>query len=225
MTMAGTSRTPGAATTPARIANLATMMAAALVAMAMLSGCDGRRESRELLNMPDMHFSHAVKAQEPDPFTPHGAMRMPPKGTVPVNYVPYTITDAEADTVAAKLENPLPATSAVLLTGEKYYGIHCLPCHGPNGQGDGKVILALAGMPMPPSLTSEKITKQWSDGRIYHTITNGQGNMPQYRTKVSSDKRWAIIHYIRSLDLAYNTTAEATFKAPAADGAAPAASH
>lgn len=188
---------------------MGTLAAAAVVAVLVLAGCDGRRESREILNMPDMHFSTAVKAQEPDPLTPHGAARMPPAGTVPVNYVPYTITDAEADTVASKLPNPLPATREVLLTGEKYYGIHCLPCHGPNGQGDGKVILALAGMPMPPSLTSEKITKQWTDGRIYHTITNGQGNMPQYRTKMDSDKRWAVIHYIRSLDRAYNPPAEA----------------
>lgn len=189
----------------------------AVVAMA-LAGCDGRRESRELLNMPNMHFSPAVKAQEPDPLTPHGETRMPPPGTVPVNYVPYTISDADADAVASKLENPLPATREVLLTGEKYYGIHCLPCHGPNGQGDGKVILALAGMPMPPSLTSDKIQHQWTDGRIYHTITNGQGNMPQYRTKVESDKRWAIIHYIRSLGRAYNPPADG---APATGTAAP----
>ena len=52
---------------------------------------------------------------------------------------------------------------------------------------------------MPPKLYSEKIRNEWSDGRIFHVITVGQGNMPAYAARIESDKRWAIIHYVRSL--------------------------
>jgi len=169
------------------------------VCVVVLSGCDGRRETREFLLMPDMHFSPAIKAQEPDPFNEGGKMRMPVEGTVPVGFHPYTITNEEADTVAMALENPLSPTIDVLRTGRKYYNIYCTPCHGSTGAGDGSVIKTLSGMPQPPSLYEEKIRDEWTDGRIYHVITVGQGNMPAYNAKMTPEKRWAVIHYVRAL--------------------------
>lgn len=184
-----------------------------LLAAAFVSACDGRRETREILNMPDMHFSYAYKAQEENPFAKHGSMMVPAEGTIPVNFIPYTITNDEADTKAMALENPLPSTPEILLTGEKYYNIHCMPCHGAAGDGHGTVIKANAGMPIPPKLYSDKIRKEWTDGRIYHVITVGQGNMPSYKTRINSETRWAVIHYVRSLGDAFEaktTTASAT---------------
>ncbi len=175
---------------------------AALCGAAILAGCDGRRESREVLNMPDMHFSPAIKAQEPNPLSPNGIMLTPPEGTVPVDWQPYTIVDADADTLAMELRNPLPATPEVLRTGEKYYATFCTPCHAAGGDGMGTVIRANAGMPMPPSLYSEKLVDEWTDGRIFHVITRGQGNMPGYAAKIDPADRWAIIHYVRSIQAA-----------------------
>lgn len=173
----------------------------------VLSACDGRRETREVLNMPDMHFSPASKAQEPDPWSPNGtSMRLPPEGTVPVNFRPYTITDAQADELASQLPNPLPATEEVIATGQKYYTIFCISCHGENGNGLGSVIAVNAGMPMPPALFSDKLTDEWTDGRIYHVLTRGQGNMPSYASKIDQDKRWAIVHYVRALQRAARPT-------------------
>ncbi len=54
---------------------------------------------------------------------------------------------------------------------------------------------------MPPSLLSEKLLA-WPDGRIYHTVSMGQGLMPNYRQQIPADKRWAIIHYVRALQRA-----------------------
>ncbi len=172
----------------------------ALAAM-LAAGCDGRRETREVLNMPDMHFQASYKAQEPNPFSPTGTMMQPVDGTVAIDYQPYTITDAEADELASKLENPLPPTEEVLLAGEKYFTIFCAVCHGPKGDGMSTVVKANAGMPMPPSLFSEKVSDQWTDGRIFHVITRGQGNMPSY-SRLEPEKRWAIIHYVRSIQKA-----------------------
>lgn len=181
----------------------ALLLAVALV----LAGCDGRRESREFLNMPDMHFQPSVKAQEPNPWAPNGGMLMPPEGTVPVDWQPYTITNAEADELASQLQNPLPATREVLRTGERYYNVFCIACHGANGDGMGSVIRTNAGMPPPPSLYSEKLVDEWTDGRIFHVITRGQGNMPGY-PRIDADKRWAIVHYVRALQRAQLATDE-----------------
>jgi len=41
--------------------------------------------------------------------------------------------------------------------------------------------------------------KNWSDGSIYHVITNGQNIMPAYDKQIKQDDRWAIVHYIRVL--------------------------
>lgn len=183
------------------------VLLAALVAGGLLTACDGRRDTREVLNMPDMHFQESFKAQEPNPWAPNGTMMTPPEGTVPVNYQPYTIGDLQADELASKLENPLPATEDVLRVGHKYYGVFCISCHGETGNGMGKVVTANAGMPIPPSLYSEKLRNEWTDGRIFHVITRGQGNMPAYN-RIDPDKRWAIIHYVRSLQRAANPTEE-----------------
>lgn len=182
-----------------------------VLAVLVLAGCDGRRESREILNMPDMHFSPALKAQEPDPWSPTGSsMRLPPEGTVPINWQPYTntISADDPDKMANPVDNPLPRTREVLMTGQKYYNIFCISCHGGNGNGFGTVIQRNAGMPMPPSLFSDKMRDDWADDRIYHVLTVGQGNMPSYAAKIDSDKRWAIVHYVRALQRAAHPTEE-----------------
>ncbi len=180
----------------------------ALLCGLVLSGCDGKRETREILLMPDMHFSPAVKAQEPDPVNEGGKMRTPPEGTIPVGFHPYTITNEEADTLAMQNENPLPLSIETLRTGRKYFNIYCTPCHGATGMGDGTVVRALAGLPQPPSLYSDKIIDEWTDGRIFHVITVGQGNMPAYNTRLTPEKRWAVVHYVRALGRAANPTEE-----------------
>ena len=50
--------------------------------------------------------------------------------------------------------------------------------------------------------------RNWSDGNIYHVITNGQNVMPSYASQVSREDRWAIIHYIRVLQRSKNATDE-----------------
>jgi mono/diheme cytochrome c family protein len=50
----------------------------------------------------------------------------------------------------------------------------------------------------PPSLHSSKV-KNWGDGSIYHVITQGQNVMPSYAKQITSDERWAVVHYVRAL--------------------------
>jgi mono/diheme cytochrome c family protein len=83
-------------------------------------------------------------------------------------------------------------------TGRKYYDIYCIVCHGATGDGRGYIVPKFT---MPPVLYSDKV-RQWPDGRIYHTITLGQGLMPSYASQIPAEQRWAIIHYVRALQRA-----------------------
>lgn len=164
------------------------------VALSLVS-CSKDKQAREWQYMPDMYVSPAEKPQENNPDVEgQSYMLTPPAGTVPRNFVPYQI--AITDTIGANnLVNPLPVTEEVLAEGQKYFDIFCKVCHGPTGAGDGPII---PKMTKPPLLYSEKVIN-WPDGRIYHTITYGQGNMPSYRNAVDPMTRWAIIHYLRAL--------------------------
>jgi len=176
-----------------------------LLAAAVTSGCFRSRQQREWQYMPDMYVSPAVKAQEADPEAPGaGLMRVPPEGTVPAEgTIPYQLP--AADTLAAMaLVNPLPVTAEVLAVGKKYFNIYCIVCHGPLGAGDGYIVPKL---PKPPELYSPKV-RLWTDGRIYHVITHGQGNMPSYKTSIDPNTRWAIIRYLRAVQRAKHPTAE-----------------
>lgn len=171
---------------------------ALLILVALLTVSCGKKSIPTLEYMPDMYRQISMKAQEWDPHSPNGVgMKTPPAGTVPINYEPYTI--GLLDTNAANaLQNPLTGTNEVLEAGRKYYNTFCVVCHGVTGDGKGYIVPKFT---MPPSLLSDKLLA-WPDGRIYHTISMGQGLMPNYRQQVPSDKRWAIIHYVRALQRA-----------------------
>ncbi|MCB1060021.1 MAG: cytochrome c [Calditrichaeota bacterium] len=171
----------------------------ALLAIAALFTIScGKKSFPQLEYMPDMYRQASVRAQEWSPYTANGvAMRVPPAGTCPTTFEPYTID--LLDTVAANaVINPVTPTSDVLETGRKYYNTFCVVCHGVYGDGRGYIVPKFT---QPPSLLSDKLL-EWPDGRIYHTITMGQGLMPSYKQQVPSDKRWAIIHYVRALQRA-----------------------
>jgi mono/diheme cytochrome c family protein len=158
----------------------------------------------QLEYMPDMYRQLSLRPQEPDPTAPAGVgMRVPPPGTVPRDFEPYML--GMADTAAANaISNPLPATPEVLEAGRKYFNTYCIVCHGARGDGLGFIV---PKMTMPPQLFNDKVMK-WSDGRIYHVITHGQGLMMSYATQLLPEQRWAIIHYVRALQRAARPTEE-----------------
>ncbi len=160
----------------------------------LISACsDKSKPNVELIQ--DMMESPAIKSQEGDKDSPqHRGMRLPPEGSVPVGFKPYT-----DDAISAKnLKNPISTKMdpEVLKVGQKYFEINCAICHGIKGKGDG---IMAEKMPLkPPTLHSEKI-KNWADGEIYNVITKGQGIMGPYANHIPQDKRWQVVNYIRDL--------------------------
>lgn len=126
-------------------------------------------------------------------------MRNPVEGSVARGFIPYAFT-GEPELAGEKLINPLLPTEENLSLGKINYDIFCSPCHGYFGEGDSRL---RGQFPNPPSLHSSQVTN-WSDGRIYHIITEGQNSMPSYAPQMTRQERWATVLYIRTLQRALN---------------------
>ena len=114
-----------------------------------------------------------------------------------------------AGTVARDAPNgpaPEPATidAALLQRGQERFNIFCTPCHGVAGNGGGMIVQR--GFPPAPSLV-EGTLRQAKAQVFYDTITNGHGAMYSYADRVSPVDRWAVIAYIRALQLSQNADA------------------
>jgi mono/diheme cytochrome c family protein len=96
---------------------------------------------------------------------------------------------------------PLPITQQLLERGQERYNIFCTPCHGI--QGDGLGMVAMRGMKHPPSYHQDRL-RQEPNGYIYDVITNGFGAMYGYSAQIPPRDRWAIIAYVRALQLSRN---------------------
>jgi hypothetical protein len=96
---------------------------------------------------------------------------------------------------------PLPLSLQLLERGEERYKIFCTPCHGL--QGDGNGLVSMRGMKHPPSFHQDRL-RQEPNGYIYDVISNGFGSMFGYAAQVPPRDRWAIIAYLRALQLSRN---------------------
>jgi len=110
---------------------------------------------------------------------------------------------ADEDLFVPKESNafPLPLTPELLNRGHERYRIFCSPCHGIQGDGNGMV--SMRGMKHPPSYHDPRL-RQVSNGYLYDVITNGFGGMLSYSAQVPPADRWAIIAYVRALQLSRN---------------------
>ncbi|MGA2427773.1 MAG: cytochrome c [Candidatus Acidiferrum sp.] len=99
---------------------------------------------------------------------------------------------------------PLPVNQELLERGEGRYKIFCTPCHGLQGDGNGMV--AVRGMKHPPSYHQDRL-RQSPNGYFYDVITNGFGAMYGYSAQIPPRDRWAIVAYVRALQLSRNAKA------------------
>ncbi len=89
----------------------------------------------------------------------------------------------------------------LLERGEERYKIFCSPCHGLQGDGNGTI--AMRGMKRPPTYHQDRL-RQAPNGYFYDNITNGFGAMYGYSAQIPPRDRWAIIAYVRALQLSRN---------------------
>jgi mono/diheme cytochrome c family protein len=98
---------------------------------------------------------------------------------------------------------PFAVTAQVMNRGQERFNIYCSPCHGRRGDGNG--MIPARGLRHPPSFHTESL-RTAKTGHFFDVMTNGFGAMPPYNVQVPVSDRWAIIAYIRALQLSQNGT-------------------
>ncbi|WP_169980296.1 c-type cytochrome [Tautonia rosea] len=96
---------------------------------------------------------------------------------------------------------PFPVDETVLERGRDQYTVFCSPCHG--GLGDGQGMIVQRGMPKPPSLHEQRL-RDIPVGHVYDVITRGYGAMYSYAHRIKPHDRWAVVAYIKALQLSQN---------------------
>jgi mono/diheme cytochrome c family protein len=178
------------------------------IALLLMSSSLGCWEQNLPEWFPQMKRQPAIQAFEP--FELKEGQRTgltPPDGTVPVGAAALpdlrNLSMAEQDA----LENPIPPTLVSLKNGEDQFQRYCSPCHGSGGLGDGPVA---GSSPFAPAASGPfamvlpvagpmSMSKVFSDGHIYTTISRGRGRMPSYHRIPPAD-RWDILNYIREIN-------------------------
>ncbi len=95
-------------------------------------------------------------------------------------------------------EFPLTITEETVARGRERYEIFCSLCHGPTGNGDGMIVRR--GFRRAASFHTDAL-RQAPVGHYFDAITNGWGAMPSYAPQIPPGDRWAIIAYIRALQV------------------------
>ncbi len=173
----------------------------------------------------DMQDQPRYKAyKKSDFFADHKGSRDPVDGTVargqlqdnkafytgkvdnPSNVPVETTTGPTGNTLVASFPNdidefPMPVTKELVERGRERYNIYCIVCHGPNGNGDGMIVRR--GFPQPPTYHDDRL-RNAPVGHFFDVITNGWGKMNAYAYQVQPADRWAIIAYIRALQIGQN---------------------
>lgn len=164
-----------------------------------LAGLDFQRMQQQKKLVP-YHESAAGPAGD--------RMRHPPAGTVAHGAVagqPLLTAGIEGGRYAERI--PLPVTRTFVETGRSRFEIFCATCHGARGDGRSPVA-RLMPVRRPPSLHAPQI-ERYPPGRIYEVVTEGLGYMPGYAAQLSLEERWAVVAYVRALQIAEGVALDA----------------
>lgn len=139
----------------------------------------------------EMHYQDSWHAQEP------------PRPDAPKTIVPITGGAVPNYTMdeAMGLTNPVQSNAQSQKLGAQLFAVNCVACHGPNGDGTGRVAgyFRAAKVPPPADLHRADI-KAMTDGQLFWVITNGFGGyMPPFGDLITPEQRWALVVHIRQL--------------------------
>lgn len=160
----------------------------------------------------DMDSQYKFKPQAKNWFFNDGrAMRPWPTGTVAAEDVAVEDTfhtGKNGEDFVKGFPAGVVVDEHTMQRGQERFGIYCTPCHGISGHGDGLVArhadALQEGTWIAPSNLHEQRVRDLADGDIFNTITHGVRNMPAYGHSVDAADRWAIIMYVRALQLSQN---------------------
>ena len=164
---------------------------AALACALLLAGCERQ--------MRDMYDQARFDPNEGSTLWRDGRADRPPvPGTMAASMGDIAGTSSGRHGTPATTAPQPTTTRALLARGQERYSIYCLPCHSPLGDGDGPV--ARHGFPHPPTYHQPRL-RNATDQYLFDVVTNGHGIMYGYADRVAPEDRWAIVAYVRALQL------------------------
>jgi len=178
---------------------------AILATLCALAGCER--------TMKNMYVQPKLGPDAASPLWADGkGSRPPPPGSVPVAVGDLAKTSSgrhghdelAARDVANAASAPPVLDPALLARGQARYDVYCAPCHSIVGDGDGMVVRR--GFPRPPSFHQARL-RDTPDRHFFDVVTQGYGVMVPYADRVTPEDRWAIVAYIRALQLSQDATA------------------
>lgn len=187
------------------------------VLVLLVIGVAGRRgdlsRNRPIQIFPDMKRQLKLRPQTPNGFFASGlSSQLPQPGTIaqsqpfvvggrevyPFEDAPLNTGRVPGTTNFVEL-NPYPVTSVLLARGQQRFTVYCAPCHGQTGEGNG-ITKKIGAMAVVANLHDKRIV-ELADGDIFNTVSYGKLNMQGYASQIGVEDRWAIIAYLRALQL------------------------
>lgn len=183
----------------------------AVVSVLGFRGTHFRKPS--LYIFPDMEWQFKLRPQKPNGFFPNGrSSQMHVAGTIPRGtpletaagpVFPYEDAPVNTGLITGTTNfvevNPLPITAALLKRGQQRFTINCSPCHGQLADGNG-ITKKINAMAVVANLHDKRIVEM-GDGELFYVITHGRNLMGPYGPSVTVPDRWAIVAYLRALQL------------------------
>ena len=185
-----------------------------VLAIVGIAGCRGSKSRRPPLYIfPDMKRQPRLRPQTSDSFFDDGrSSRLPVSGTIPRSEplhvgdrLIYEWQDSPVNTgritgTTNFIENlPLPVTAQMLSRGREVFDINCAVCHSRLGDGSG-VPKRIGAMAVVANLHDKRIV-ELPDGELFNTLSYGKNLMPSYAANIAVEDRWAVIAYLRALQL------------------------
>ncbi len=195
------------------IALIGAALGAATVGILGFQGSMMRKPPFELF--PDMDRQAKLRPQEPNHFFANGvSSQLPPAGTIARSEVIHTAngevyafedspvnTGKVSGTTNFVETNPMMVNEAMLQRGRERFDIYCAPCHGRLGDGNG-ITKKIGVMAAVANLHDKRII-ELTDGEIFDTITHGKNTMGAVGPLLPTQDRWAVVAYLRALQLSW----------------------
>jgi len=191
------------------------MMVFLVVSLAGFRGDISRKPPLEVF--PDMDRQPKLRPMEPNGFFKNGMSSQPlVEGTIARSEAidlgegkkvypfekDHVVVSGFASGTNTVASIPIPVTSQLMARGRTKYNISCLPCHG--GQGDGNGVVKYFGFGAIKDLHDPNVVKL-NDGQLYRVVTvgnlKGKGEMKGYANTLDVTDRWAVVAYVRALQL------------------------
>ncbi|HEX2685870.1 MAG TPA: cytochrome c [Kofleriaceae bacterium] len=188
-----------------RLAPRAGRVAAWIIALLVFTACDNGGATPDwsrMITQPKLLPFGATEL-----FADQRAMRPLPAGTVTRAWIADPVVRTGRSAAGDALAVPVPVTRALLDRGRERFAIVCATCHGIAGDGNSVVARNMQRR-RPPSLHEPRIVAL-APGALYRVITAGYGLMPSYEKLLPPADRWAVIAYVRTLELSWTAKLDA----------------